>query len=445
MKQKLLAGFSSLVVAGSFFACGDGEIYEMTTNDEIIASLYEGGSDTSFKEVIKEAKANCENDPVCVEEYRGYLDGTATIPSSADESGNGGAESSASNGGNTPFPGTSSRSIVGGSSSSPVFADNSSSSAEIVAPKEGLGSCGADKNPIEKGGATTWSFKSNDPSISGYDPGEFAVASYTWTFKDADAVSQGGGIASISDLMQYSLSGKKNASVTVRMKDGTVAGSVDCTPLQVNGDPISCTCTATGGDVDPSKDGGVATWTATCTSKSEIINYAWNGTDGTSTTFTHTFAEKGEKFTPTLSVGNNDSTVIDVKTCPEVVATDSRVPDYELKFSGDLNATIDSIPTGACITVSGTWSNSGYSPSAKVTCDLQCNGECSASLTFGKVSDSGEGTYNISVSVGIGTISEGDFKPEDQICIEFTNYDVDWQKNKTDKTAETIAKCKLGT
>jgi len=194
----------------------------------------------------------------------------------------------------------------------------SSSSVQHVAD---LGVCQPETNPIDKGESVRWRFSAN--LSSGYKPIDFAKATYEWFFEDGAPSSDQ--TPSASTPVTYTKTGLTQASLVINI-NGAV-GMISCSPLQVNGDPISCECTATGGDI--TKDGGKAVWAASCTSLSPITGYVWEGIDfgAEVTTFSHSFSAKGDTFAPTLVVGNSDNTVQTV-TCPTVVATDASVPDY---------------------------------------------------------------------------------------------------------------------
>ena len=194
----------------------------------------------------------------------------------------------------------------------------SSSSVQHVAD---LGSCQPETNPIDKGESVRWRFSAN--LSSGYKPIDFAKATYEWFFEDGTPSSDQ--TPSASTPVTYTKTGLTQASLVINI-NGAV-GMISCSPLQVNGEPISCECTATGGDI--TKDGGKAVWAASCTSLSPITGYVWEGIDfgAEVTTFSHSFSAKGDTFAPTLVVGNSDNTVQTV-TCPTVVATDASVPDY---------------------------------------------------------------------------------------------------------------------
>jgi hypothetical protein len=202
----------------------------------------------------------------------------------------------------------------------------SSSSVQHVAD---LGVCQPETNPIDKGESVRWRFSAN--LSSGYKPIDFAKATYEWFFEDGTPSSDQ--TPSASTPVTYTKTGLTQASLVINI-NGAV-GMISCSPLQVNGEPISCECTATGGDI--TKDDGKAVWAASCMSSSPITSYTWEGIDfgAEVTTFSHSFSAKGDTFAPTLVVGNSDNTVQTV-TCPTVVATDASDPDYVMEDGEDL-------------------------------------------------------------------------------------------------------------
>ena len=321
MKQKLFTGFSLMALAGvSFWACGEGSINKMDETDNLMAMQY-GDHDAwvSFKEEQKDA---CKADMNCYIQYQGYIDGTELPPED-------GVSSSSEDGGtsNQQQRSSSSQGAINidnnGPTSSATIIDpgqTTTSSSSAGTPVTGLGDCKPLTTPIDKGGQTQWQFVGNTEL---YKPMEFATFTYVWDFGEL-----GTGSGFKTDAITYPASGKYTATVTVTTKDGSTETKVCKDTLQVNGDKITCTCAAAGGDI--TTDAGVATWTATCTSASEINKYIWDGVEGVSTTFTHTFAAKGDAYKPTLKVGNTDKTEITVETCPQVTATDASLPDYFL-------------------------------------------------------------------------------------------------------------------
>ena len=329
MNKKFVAGISLAVVAGAtFWACGEGNISKWNDVDDQ-ALKYQYESEADAEALKKEGLDNCLADDYCKMQYADYfaeLNGETPgeTPSSNDNGNNPGqnpGQSSSSVRDNNPFDIRleESSSSIARRDDDPL-GDQSSSSVEE--PLTGLGKCEPVTNPIDKGSSVSWKFTPN--MEAGYSAIDFAKATYAWSF-GAGATPSTDATPSTSAKITYSASGSASASLTVTIGGGSE--TLQCKSLQVNGDPIRCTCDAVGGDI--TTDNGVATWTATCTSASEINNYSWDGTDGVSTTFTYNFTAKGDKHTPVLKVGNMDNTV-QVVTCPEVVASDASIPDYVL-------------------------------------------------------------------------------------------------------------------
>ncbi len=233
--------------------------------------------------------------------------------------------------------------IVGGVSSSAIYIDVDFSSSSKVNPVvvTGLGSCAPVNTSIEKGSSTKWKFSYNlDAGFSAID---FAKASYVWNF-GAGAIPATDATPSNSASVVYTNSGTAVASVTVTMQNGNTE-TIQCKPLQVNGDPITgCECTTAAASVDYTATPDV-TWSVTgCTSASMPLTYNWNGTDG-GETFTNAFTAATASYAPTLKVGNSDNTVIDV-ACPAVKVTEG--PEFILK---DNITTVFPITVGSYIMI----------------------------------------------------------------------------------------------
>ena len=325
------------VAATAFWACGEGNINGKDLNDDIAMASNEQDLQTLKDNAIED----CRITPDCYLKYQGYLEGT-DVPTSVDN-----PTSSASltpqSSNSLIIPGLSSSIKIARSSSSINIIDDpgeSSSSGPAPITDDTFGTCAAAKNPINKKTPVQWKFTANS-KYPGFDALKIAKATYTWSFA-ADAMDDGSGKGTLSGNITYPNSGATTASVTVLYDGNPIV--VACEPLQVNGDPITCTVAAAGGDI--TTDAGVATWTATCTSGSDITSYVWDGTDAgpTGNTFTYTFAAKGDTHTPTLKVGNSDNTVETV-TCPEVIATDASIPDYIL----DATTKSVTVPAGTSV------------------------------------------------------------------------------------------------
>lgn len=362
MNKKLFSGLALMSVAATaFWACGEGNINGKDLNDDIAMASNEQDLQTLKDNAIED----CRITPDCYLKYQGYLEGT-DVPSSVDN-----PTSSASltpqSSNSLIIPGLSSSIKIARSSSSINIIDNPVESSSGAAPitDDAFGTCAPLKNPINKGDTVQWQFKPK----TGLDLMLIAKAKYTWTFA-ADAVEETTAIGTTSGKVSYANSGATTASVTV-LYDGTPY-TVACEPLQVNGDPITCTVAAAGGDI--TTDAGVATWTATCTSGSDITSYVWDGTDAgpTGNTFTYTFAAKGDTHTPTLKVGNSDNTVETV-TCPEVIATDASIPDYIL----DATTKSVTVPAGTSV-VTASYTKTDIVWNGEIT-GMKCNFYCQSS------------------------------------------------------------------
>lgn len=221
--------------------------------------------------------------------------------------------------------------IAPASSGSPT---ESSSSIVIAEPVSlyNLGSCTPADVSIDKGGSTTFKFTPNKVSVSGYEAMDYVRASYEWNY----GAGEGDGSASItlaSDKVTFSETGDHIVSVTVTMADGAEE-KVKCSPLHVNGEPITgCRCSTDSATVDVSA-GGEATWQIQgCTSNAGTLSFKWSNSMGTGHEASYAFTEKGQRLAPVVTVGNDDNTIVKVQ-CAEVRAVDSNNPDYEISETG---------------------------------------------------------------------------------------------------------------
>ena len=218
------------------------------------------------------------------------------------------------------------------SSSSVIYLDvdfSSSSTKVTTVPVTGLGSCQPVTPVINKGESTKWKFSAN--VASDRNAFDFVKATYAWNF-GAGATPATDATSGTSAAISYANSGVAVASVTVTMPDGSFE-TVQCEPLQVNGDPITgCKCDPVGvtGSVDYTATPDV-TWSVTgCMTASTPLTYYWNGADG-SESFTYSFTAATASYAPTLKVGNADNSIIDV-TCSAVKVTEG--PEYEIAVRG---------------------------------------------------------------------------------------------------------------
>lgn len=433
MNKKLFVGISMVTaVSAGFWACGEGTINEMTEMDNVISMQYPldpatGGASPELQNLRDNAKNTCKEDMGCYTQYQSYLEGTepVDVPESSSSEENQGPITN-------PTMSSSSRGdfniVTKPSSSSMQIIDNpdptSSADVEITVPATGLGSCKPASTPISKGGSVKWNFEVNLKNDK-YRPADFAKASYEWTFEGGTPAT---GTGATTGIITYSASGAAPASLKVTMGDGG-SETIQCAPLQVNGFPITCKCTVAGGDV--TDDAGVATWTAACQSQANITGYTWDGTDlgAEGVSFQHTFAKKGDTYTPKLSVANDDNTV-QVVECPTLVATDALAPDYALEFE-DTNIPASTkvnteIPFNkeACIQVSFNWTNAGWQPNnISVLCDVkaaQNSPGLKMDISYNGASKSYTGDYNISNSgIALGAVKSGKNEMKN-ICVTVT-------------------------
>lgn len=348
MKKKLIASMSLMAVVGaSFWACGEGNINPADTQDELFGGMRSDEMQTELESV----KQNCRNDTSfagCYMRYKAYLDGGETIEepivNSSDDSG--------SNQNPNPVLSSSSRGdifiVTNPSSSSVLVFDSdpvSSSSGIEIVPVSGLGSCKAATSPISKGQSVNWKFTPNGSNTK-YTAMQFASqADYKWNF--GGLADDGSGVRATSGKVTYTNSGVANASVTVTMPDGA-SEVINCTPLQVDGDPITgCKCAPVGvtGSVNFLETPDVSWTVSGCTSASDITSYTWDGAAGEAT-FTKTFTAETKSYAPTLKVGNADKTVIDV-TCGSVKVTEGA--EYTIKAPNDAGTI--KLPAGSSLVV----------------------------------------------------------------------------------------------
>jgi hypothetical protein len=317
MKYKLVLGcLGVFFIMSVIVACGEGAIDPFST-DDTVAQL-----STASLDVGKSINA-CLADPVCREKY----ESTETPPSSAQI-----PLSSSSSSSIPVVPGLSSSLIVLSSGGViPPFPTSSSSLVVIVSSQSSggiSGTCAPDPAIAELGQQVTWIFT----KAATLDPKDIIAATFDWTFAaGSEPTFSGQGASALKKTVSYNTSGSHTTTLSI---NGDTP--MTCAPVQVNGAPITgCECTVD----NPSPDvaaGGVATWSVTgCLTTANISGYAWAGSPAVpTTTFAHTFTAKGEVFTPTLSVYNDDNTVQPV-TCPAATAIDATLPDYEMTASGN--------------------------------------------------------------------------------------------------------------
>ena len=414
MNKKLFAGVSMMAAASAvFWACGEGNINEMTDMDNVILMQYPldpvtGQASPELDNLKESALNSCKEDMGCYTQYQGYFDGTEVIEE---------PESSSSEENPGPYTNplsSSSRSdiniVTKPSSSSIAIIDNpvESSSSEVVVVS-GLGSCSPATSPINKSGSAKWKFTPN-LTAGTYKPTDFAKATFAWNFPGGTPAVDA--TPSTSAAITYSASGSVTASVTVTMNDGA-SETIQCSPLQVNGDPITgCKCTSPEAKVDYLTQPDVSWTVEGCTSASDIISYTWDGVEG-GAIFTKTFDAAQNGYTPKLVVGNADNTAIEV-SCTTVKTTKGS------EFTFEKPDTKIALPAGESsveFDLPATWHNG-----TEGTCTFRCDGA------------------NQPITITIGTeTSKADYSATLQIPIAKTI-----NKTAMTVTLDVAANCKVG-
>lgn len=324
MKMKLIAGAATIAVVGGFWACGDGSINKLESGDSVIEAQLAADSN-ELASAKNTAFENCKNNPDCNLQYGAYLNGDVE-PEPEPEA----VESSSSEKKVVPVSSSSQENITivaqPSSSSMIIIDDTPTSSAEAVQIVTGLGTCAPITATIEKGSSTSWKFTPNIKE-SGISPVEWAKATYSWDFSGGTPATATG--LTTSDIT-YASSGKTTASVNVTVNGKSE--TVQCAPLQVNGAPITgCTCEPDKKSPDVATGAQTVTFTVSgCKTDANITTYTWTGATGTTETATATVANKGDEAKPSVKVGNDDNTIVDV-TCTAAKAKNSDEPDYVIK------------------------------------------------------------------------------------------------------------------
>lgn len=399
MNKKFLGVIAASAVAGAFWACGDGEIFEPSLTERVFLDNPPSGVS------ICEASGGCDGAFV-----------VETSSSEASSSSRAQGVSSSSNGGLSWATPKSSSSLV----------INSAASSSAAADPTAIGSCAPTMSTIKAGGTVGYKFTAN--LASGHSQTEFLTgAKYNWNFGTNATPSTATGMSATG--ITINKSGVLNASVEVTMSGQNYL--VQCSPLQVNGvDITGCECGTEATSVDFTASPDVS-WSVTgckTATTTKVLTYSWNGgAMGSEASFTKTFDEAQAGWAPTLKVANDDNTVIDV-TCPAVKTTAG--PEYLLSFEGDQIPSSAKLSTEipfnveACINVSFDWTNSGYSPTnISVLCDVtaaQGKPGLTMDVKYGTSKKSYTGDYNISNSgIALGAIKAGKNDKGD-VCVTVT-------------------------
>ena len=288
-------------------------------------------------------------------------------------------------------------------SSSSVVESSSSKALDGSFVFDDPGKCKPSKNPINKGETVDWSFTCG----SGITVSEILKASLVWTFEGGlPATVSENGLSGVSIKgVSYANSGKFTPTMAVTKANG-LGAKIACEPLQVNGTPITgCECSALNATknlngemvVDVASETSVKYSVTGCaTAGANITSYTWANATGAGGAATATVLAKGEVAHAKVTVANDDNTEIQVD-CGEVIAVDSRVPDYEITDTGSSNKIFFKGEKGQV--------------SATIVMNLP-NGwnTISASCTFVcQVERGSDGDGRISGTVGTAKLSGGDY------------------------------------
>lgn len=379
MNKKLVFGLSAtFFVAGAFWACGSGDVIQYDNNLEGLAKASVEGIGG---QEIQEAMALCLQDAACSAEMQSAPDlqpqSSEDVQSSSAATPKSSTGLSWANQSSMAQQPASSMVIVQRSSSSAYVISSgtstalqSSSSETIVTPGGDVGTCAPQKSEINRGESTVWVMTKN-PSLNAQ---AILTATFDWTFgEDAQPGESHKEKNLSSDAITYGTSGVKNA--TLVFTSGGKASTMQCSPLQVNGAPITgCKCAAASETVDVA-EGGVVTWSiAGCVSSgANVTGYTWGGTGvtGEGTNGTATLAAKGDVAVATVIVANDDNTKTTVE-CPSVKAVDSNIPDFEIKKTNDKVTFTKSGEFALVVSLPDGWHNQDQ------YCTLACNGGNSA-------------------------------------------------------------------
>lgn len=433
MKKKLLISLSSFGLVAGFWACGDGSVEPLNEEtDGYVKAMLETQS-IDFASQVADAKKNCAADVTCENEMAKAQGSAIQIESSAaptPESSDGIPQSASSSSSRDFFNNFSSRGPIGQQSSSsvaPVVVESSSS--EVKVPAGQYGTCAPSKATAELNEEVTWTFTFNTQG-SGLQPTDIMNASFAWAMPDGTPESATG---QKSAKTKYAVSGPKTTTVSVTA--GGATQEVSCSPLNVNGAPITgCKCMPTNIQPDVSQ-GESATWTASgCTTTANITGYTWKGAtaDASGLVATAPVTAKGDVVTGvSFTVANDDNTKVTV-ACEDAKAIDITSPDYLLEVTGgQISQDKIEVLNEGCITVKGTWDNQYYTPTITVVCDAS-GSNVSLKITYGSATPvTGTGAYGVNnITMPLGKAQAG--------AIEYNNVCI------TLSGAES-AKCGLGT
>ena len=364
MNKKIYAGMIAFGIAASFWACGSGEIINPSENDltmRDIAKLPDGEVIAAFDAILDLQCPECKipSTPSSSSKTTNKRSSSSTTPVNRSSSSSIVIYTSSSDGTGPSYSSSSSQ-------SGPVPVNSSSSSAIIVGPGSEAGTCGPKEPVVNSGDSVTWVFN-NEPTT--FPNGWILRSTFIWTTSDglpaSDTVSNYNGI---NHKVYYSASGKHKALLHIDVNNSSY--DLTCTPVQVNGAPITgCKCAPVGvtGSVNYLKTPDVA-WTVTgCSTGTGLtLSYLWDGGAASAeASYTKTFSEAATAAAPTLIVANNDNTEVQVN-CTPVKVTEGE--EFTIKTTTDKVVFAESGSFAISANLPNGWHNS----------DTECNVYCQA-------------------------------------------------------------------
>lgn len=331
-------------VATGFWACGSGDIMTVS-GDDVYVSMVAEDTITIDGTVNSEPAKLKQRCPQC---FEGSAPSSSSVtppptPNYSSSSRPANQSSSSERVVKSSSSGASSSSYTYPQNSSSSNGGGASSSSKTPTGDDRIGSCAPEQAIYEKDAAekgVKWKF-TRDPSVAATS---LLSASFKWTTADGTpSTASATGTGGLYHTAKYTTSGVHNASLTVSM--GAANYTIQCSPVQVNGEPITgCKCTTEATSIDYTAT-PTATWSVTgCTTGAGLnLAYQWDGAPGEAS-YSPTFTAAAASYAPVLKVANDDNTVVDV-TCPAIKITEG--PEYIIKETQGAGAI--KLPAGSTI------------------------------------------------------------------------------------------------
>ena len=330
----------ALGIATGFWTCGSGDILQLNGGDEIM-NIPMGTENDGAVITDRMTEANC---PEC---FAGGMPSSSSKKVVVTSSSSSPSVSQSSSSQKTVRSSSSRNPVLSSSSAYVPPTPGSSTSVSSSSAKSGagqIGTCAPVQATYEKdeagGKGVVWKF-TRDPSVAAT---QLISASFNWSFEGATPdKASATGANGLSQSVKYSTSGPHTAKVAISI--GAAVYQVDCSPVQVNGEPITgCKCTTEATSIDYTAT-PTATWSVTgCTTGAGLnLAYQWDGAPGEAS-YSPTFTAAAASHAPVLKVANDDNTVVDV-TCPAIKITEG--PEYIIKETQGAGAI--KLPAGSTI------------------------------------------------------------------------------------------------